>query len=429
MVGGGLAGLRAAERLRELGFDGRLTIFGSERHGPYHRPALSKGMLTGEEHPRDVSLPSYCELDAVWRLNSPVRHLDPRRRLLQLPGGETVRYDGLVIATGVEPRHLEGAPFQDPRVHMLRTLDNSITLQRNIAASRGPVVVIGGGFTGCEVACSMVDIGREVAIVGRSAPLLGNVLGKDLGGRLTDLHRHHGVRLALGVRILHWVPQRYGIALHLSDGQFILAAAVVVSVGSVPSVSWLRGSDLVLEDGVLCEATCHVVGATDVVAAGDVARWPNLRFDNTPRRVEHWLNAVEMGRHAAESLLAGSRDARPFTPMPRFWSEQHGVRIMAAGMPKLGTDTIPLTAPDRGDRVVTGYVREGRLIGIVGLDNPRAVLAWTDELERQTQPRTIPTRNRYLRTPDEGSRSQPRMSAGEREKTQFLLKTQLRTRV
>jgi hypothetical protein len=163
----------------------------------------------------------------------------------------------------------------------------------------------------------------------------------------------------------------------------MLAACVVVAVGTEPATTWLRSSGLPLEDGVVCEPTCHVVGVTDVVAAGDVAQWPNLRFDASPRRIEHWLNAVEMGRAAAESLLAGRAAAKPFTPMPRFWTEHYGVRIQAAGVPKLGTDTVMLGTSDGGTGTVIGYVRENRLVGVVGLDCPSSVLAWTQRVSEQ----------------------------------------------
>ena len=109
---------------------------------------------------------------------------------------------------------------------------------------------------------------------------------------------------------------------------------------------------------MVCEATSHVVGAEDVVAAGDVAQWPNIRFDNVPRRIEHWLNAIEMGRAAAENLLAGRAAAEPFTPMPRFWTEQYGVRIQAAGVPKLGKDIVSLGSPSDGTGTCTATPRK-----------------------------------------------------------------------
>ncbi|HEX3788325.1 MAG TPA: FAD-dependent oxidoreductase [Pseudonocardiaceae bacterium] len=382
VVGGGLAALRAAERFRELGFAGELTIVGAERYRPYHRPALSKQILSGELRLRDLGLESYVELDATWRFGTPALRVDPARHVVELPGAEELRYDGLVIATGVEPRHMPGAPRHDPRVHVLRTLRDAVAVQRNLRAGHGPVVVIGGGFTACELASTVRDLGREVTIVSRSKVLCGRVFGRELGERIGDLHRKHGVKLAMGAEVTHWMPQSWGLGLYLNTGQLIVADCVILAVGSVPTVQWLRGSGLVTEDGVLCRPSCHVQGASDIVAAGDVARWPNLRFEAVPRRVEHWINAVEMGRAAAESLLAGPTEAKPFTPLPRFWTEQHGVRLQAAGMPTLGQDTIRLTGKE-GKRGVIGQVRGGRLIGVVGWDSPRSIIRWTAELERE----------------------------------------------
>ncbi|GAA3856907.1 FAD/NAD(P)-binding oxidoreductase [Saccharothrix violaceirubra] len=383
VAGGGLAGLRAGERVRELGFRGELVIVGAERHLPYHRPALSKEAVLGELRARDLRLAAGRELDAVWRLGTAVTHLEPDRHVVGLPGGEELSYDGLVVATGVEPRHLAGAPRHDPRVHVLRTVDDALAIKRAIGATQGLVVVVGGGLIGCELASTVRALGRDVAIVSRSGMLLGNAVGRDIAETVTRAHRSHGVRLALGVDIRHWVRQRGGVGVHLSDGQVFFAAVVVIAVGASPATAWLRGSGLDVSDGVLCDPTCHVVGASDVVAAGDVARWPNLRFPGPPRRVEHWLNAVEMGRAAAENLLAGRSDARPFTPVPRFWTEQYGMRIQGSGLPATGDDTITLAASRKDHRTVTGFVKGGRLVGMVGLDAPTAMIRLAPELWRQ----------------------------------------------
>lgn len=382
VVGAGLAGLRAAERLRELGFGGELVIVGAERRRPYHRPALSKQLLTGQLRPKDLTLRSYVPLDAIWRRGAYVMKLDARHHMVELAGDEQIRYDGLVIATGVQAKHLSGAPRHDPRVHVLRTMGDALALQRSIANGNGKVVVIGGGFTAGEVASTARELGCQVTILSRSKVLLGKVVGRELGEQITEMHRAAGVRVELGVEVTHWLTQPWGVSMHLSTGKLAVAGTVVLAVGSTPAVQWLRGSGLTLEDGVLCRPTCHVVGANDIVAAGDVARWPNLRFEATARRVEHWMNAVDMGRAAAESLLAGPTAAKPFTPLPRFWSEQQGMHLQAAGMPVLSQDTIPLVKRTNG-KGITGYVRNGRLIGIVGRDNPRGMLHWTAELQRE----------------------------------------------
>ncbi|HEV2783566.1 MAG TPA: FAD-dependent oxidoreductase [Actinophytocola sp.] len=384
IVGTGAAGLRAGERLRELGFDGELIMVSEEPYRPYHRPALSKQLLTGSVRPRDIVLPVHTELDAVWRYATRATKLDTDERVVHLPGGEEIRYDGLIIATGVQARHLAGAPRHDPRVQVLRTVADAVAVQRAIAHSKGAVAVIGGGFVGCELASAAREMGRDATIITRERELLDKVPGPAVSEMVTGLHRSHGVQLITQASVKHWVPTRDGMALHLSTGQVVLAAVVVLGVGGVPAVDWLRGSGLILDDGIMCGPTCHAVGATDVVVAGDVARWPNLRFDTMPRRIEHWLNAIEMGRAAAENLLVGQANARPYTPLPRFWSDQHGVRIQAAGIPALAQDTVPLAGSVMVGHRVTGYVSEGSLVGVISWDSPRGMLRWSAELDRQS---------------------------------------------
>lgn len=382
IAGAGLAGLRAAERLRELGFDGEVVVLGAEPDIAYHRPALSKHLLTGAVSRADTMLADPLEVDAEWYFDTPVTALSPNRQVVHLRD-EELRYDGLVIATGVEPRRLPGAPHGHPRVVVVRTLADTTALQRALATAPGPVAVVGDGFIGCEVASSLREMNRDVILIGRGRALLADVLGPDIGDWLTALHTARGVRLELGTTIRRWRPATASVGLEFADGRAVDVACVVVAVGSVPAVSWLRGAKLPLDDGVVCGPTCHVLGSDTIVAAGDVARWPNLRYDGTPRRDEHWLNAVEMSRAAAENLLIGPQGAPAFTPVPRYWSEQHGVRIQVAGRPMLGADTVLLESPVPGTRPITGFVRDGRLVGLVGLDSPAAVLHWTAELARQ----------------------------------------------
>ncbi|HEY0451897.1 NAD(P)/FAD-dependent oxidoreductase, partial [Actinophytocola sp.] len=383
VVGAGAAGLRAAERVRELDFDGELMILTEEPFRPYHRPALTKQLLTGAVRPRDILLP-HADLDAVWRYRTRVARLDPEEHVLFLPGGEEIEYDGLVIATGMQARHLPGAPRHDPRVHVLRSIADAIRVQKNLRAGKGRVAMIGGGWLSGEVASAARELGRDATIVMREPGMLRNVPGHDVSETVGALHEAHGVRLVTDAAITNWGTGSDGVTMHLSTGEVVVADCVVLGVGAVPAVDWLRGSGLFVDDGVLCGPTTHALGAEDIVVAGDVARWPNLRFDTVPRRVEHWINAVEMGRACAENLLLGREEAKPYAPLPRFWSDQHGVRIQAAGIPALAQDTVSLTGSKPVASRVTGYLAGGSLVGVLAWDSPAGMLKWSKKLDQQT---------------------------------------------
>ncbi|WP_309621028.1 FAD-dependent oxidoreductase [Salinibacterium sp.] len=254
------------------------------------------------------------------------------------------------------------------------------------------MAVVGGGFLGCEIASTARERGIAVTVVDRSATLLHRALGAPIGAVIGDVHRSHGVRLHLGVGVSGWTETPRGARLTLDDQETINADLVVIGVGTDPNTEWLHGSGLDIEDGVRCDATGHVldtdgIRVEGVVAAGDVARWPNHRFDTIPRRVEHWINAVEMGQAAANSLLAGAA-ASQFTPIPRFWSHQHGMRIQASGIPALGTGMKILEGSVRDKRFVAGFTRDGDegsiLVGLITIDMPRAMMRWLTRVGHST---------------------------------------------
>lgn len=384
VIGGGLAGFRAAERLCELGHGGRITVVGAERHRPYNRPPLSKQILSGSLRASDLHFEPLTDMDVTWRTGTRAVGLDPERRVVRLPGREELPYDGLVIATGMEPRHLPGTPVHSDSVWGLRTLDDAAGLQRALVRARR-VAIVGGGFIGCEAASSLRERALDVTVIDMSPTLLHRVLGPALGQAITNIHRSAGVDVRMGVGVTNWEQRRRrGWRLRLSDSSVVDADAVLVSVGTTASVDWLEGLGLDLSDGILCGPTGHVVGLNDVVACGDAARWPNDRFDDVPRRIEHWINAVEQARHSVESLLSGEPLAAPFRPVPRFWSEQHGVRIQAVGIPTLGRDvTIVDGLLESSRRAVARFSTDDRLMGVVAINDPVALIGYAAELEGQ----------------------------------------------
>ena len=376
IVGAGQAGFRAAERLRELDFGGRITMVGDEPRHPYNRTPMSKQLLTGHLDVEDLRLPSWRDLDVAWRLGASANALDTTEHLVRLGGREVLPYDGLILAGGVSARHLPGTPMHSEHVWMLRTLDDCRKID-HLLERANHVVVIGGGFIGCELASTCRQRVLDVTIIDVSPSIMMRGLGPQLGVVMGDLHTDSKVKLHLGVAVDSWQERPDGITVLLADGERIEAGMAVVGVGTTPNTDWLETSTLDVENGVLCTPTCHAVGAPDVVACGDIARWPNLRFDDEPRRIEHWLNAIEMGQHAASSLLLGPERAEPFTPIPRFWSDQHGHRIQSVGMPDLGSMTISEgSTADR--RFVATFDRDGRTVGAIAMDSPRRMIHYSE---------------------------------------------------
>ncbi len=375
VVGASLAGLRGAEALRRLGFEGRLFLVGEEPHRPYDRPPLSKEVLRSEREPDRIVLTPDERFDALeldLRLGRRATALDPSARELRLDDGERIRFDGLLIATGARARSLPGV---EPRagLHLLRTLDDCLALRSEL--SRGPrVAVVGAGFIGAEVAASCRSLDLEVTMIESLPVPLARALPGPIGAALAAVHRDHGVDLRLGVGVDAIEGVERVEAVRLGDGSRIPADVVVVGIGAAPATDWLEGSGLGVDDGVLCDESC-ATAAPDVVAAGDVARWPNPLFGES-MRVEHWTNAVEQSEAAAARLLAGAAGGEPFAPVPFVWSDQYDVKIQTAGVVRSDDRLHVAHGSLEERRFVALCGRGGRLVGAVGWNRVRLLMGY-----------------------------------------------------
>lgn len=381
VVGASLAGARAADALRRLGFSGRIDVVGAELYPPYERPALSKQVLSGTwgfERIR-VDLPDGFE--ATWHLGRRALSLDVTGRAVELDDGSSLSFDGLVIATGATPRRLKGSD-DISGVFTLRTIEDSLSL-RQAAQPPCRVVVVGGGFIGCEVASTLRAQGADVAIVDPVPHLMERALGDDFAGFFQNLHASNGVDLRLGVGVdrLEASGGRVAACI-LSDGTELPCEVAVVGIGVVPETGWLESSDVALDASdrsVVCDATCAVMSPqgtvlAGIVAAGDVARWDHLLFGRAVR-VEHWENAATMGPAAARRLLASGDDAAPYVDVPFFWSDQWGKKIQFVGLRQPGDEVHLLEgSPDDG-KFLAVYGRDGRLTGALGVGRAARVVA------------------------------------------------------
>jgi len=368
VAGASLAGLSAARALRADGYDGRIVIVGAEPHLPYDRPPLSKQVLLGAMTPEHTALlgPRDADLDVDWRLGSAATALDLHERRLTLADRGEVRFDGLVIATGARVRTLPGALA-------LRTLEDCAVLAGALDGG-GHVVVVGGGFIGAEVAATCRTRGLDVTLVEPLPGLLERVTGPGVAAYLAVLHRAQGVDVRLGVAVREVLPR----GVRLDDGSTLAADVVVAAIGVEPETAWLERSGLELDNGVVCDATC--LAAPGVVAAGDVARWPNPRTLEF-RRIEHWDNAIRQGEHAARRLLGR---AEPFAPVPWFWSDQYQHKLQLAGSPAGHDEThTVLEDPERG-RLLTLYRRGDRLSAVLAIGRAKLLVRYRALIEAGT---------------------------------------------
>jgi NADPH-dependent 2,4-dienoyl-CoA reductase/sulfur reductase-like enzyme len=376
VIGASLAGLSAARALRAQGFDGELTIVGDEARRPYDRPPLSKEFLAGDIGEDALALEADDDdLDARWLLGVRATRLDATARAVQLDDGTTVYAGGIVIATGARARSWPGSDGL-AGVHMLRTVDDAMALRKELRPG-ARLVVIGAGFIGGEVASTATKLGLDVTVVEAALAPLAGPLGVQLGAAVAQLHAEHGTRLLCGAPVAGLTGTDRVTGVELADGRHLPADVVLVGIGAIPNIEWLRDSPLELVNGVVCDAG----GATaipNVVAVGDCAAWhePTVGW---PHRVEHWTGALERPAIAVATLLAGRHDGTPAKP-PYFWSDQYGRRIQFAGIADPGDEITFEVGSLREASFLAVYRREGQPVAVLGIDQPKLFTRWRRQL-------------------------------------------------
>ena len=329
IVGGALAGAKAAEALRAEGFDGRVVLVGAEPELPYERPPLSKDYLRGEserEKARVHPAGFYEEHGIELRTATTAERIDTAARTVALSDGTELRYDALLLATGAEPRRL-GVPGADlGGVHYLRDLADSDALAARLNAG-GRVVVIGAGWIGAEVAASARQKGLEVALVELAQTPLERVLGREAGEVYADIHRDHGVALHTGVGVEAFEGGSDGVErVRLADGRSLDCDFVVVGVGVAPRVGLAEEAGIAVDDGILVSDGL-ATSAPGVYAAGDVANAQHP-FYGRRLRVEHWANALNQPATAARAMLGKPAS---YDRLPYFFSDQYEVGMEYTG--------------------------------------------------------------------------------------------------
>ena len=358
IVGGGLTAARAIREYRTAGGGGRIALLAKEQALPYHRPPLTKRYLRGEAERSDTLVEPegfYGDNGVELLLGSEVTELDPRERAVTTADGGRYDYGKLVLATGSVPRTLEVEGAGLDGVFSLRTVDDATAI-REAAAGTRDAVVVGGGFIGMEVAASLKQLGLDVTLASRDVDLFAQLRSPEISEHLVDLYRRRGVEVVRGdeVRAFHGRSRLDTVELH-SGGQ-LGAGLAVIGIGVRPAVSFLDGSGIAMDDGILVDERFRT-NLPEVYAAGDVARFLDPVFGRR-RRIEHWSNASYQGSEVGK-VLAGAEGG--YDTVSTFFTESFGLTLKVFGDASQHDDRSSRGSFADGDAIVF-YLERGRVV-------------------------------------------------------------------
>ncbi|MER5945198.1 FAD-dependent oxidoreductase [Streptomyces sp. NPDC001904] len=370
IVGGGLAGAKAAETLRSEGFTGRVILIGDERDHPYERPPLSKGYLQGKEERDSVFVHEpawYASHDIELHLGQTVTAIDRAARTVRLGDATLIRYDKLLLATGAEPRRLDIPGTDLAGVHHLRRLAHAERLKHVLASlgrDNGHLVIAGAGWIGLEIAAAAREYGAEVTVVEPEATPLHSVLGPEIGQIFTELHSDHGVRFHFGAR-LTGITGHDGMVLAAltDDGEEHPAHDVLAAIGAAPRTALAESAGLDLVDrehggGIAVDAALRT-SDPDIFAAGDVAGLQHPLYSRR-LRVEHWANALNGGPAAARAMLG--QDVT-YDRVPYFFSDQYDLGLEYSGWAPPGSYDQVVIRGDAGKReFIAFWLSDGQVL-------------------------------------------------------------------
>ena len=370
IVGASYAGTQLAASARELGFDAPIVLLGEERHAPYQRPPLSKGVLTGKTSLDALPLrgADFFELQGIdLRLGQRATAVDPRARTLTLDDGSTLKYGWLALATGARCRPLPVPGNELDGVFNLRTLDDALRVSDALSRATRACIV-GGGFIGLEVASALAARGAAVTVVESQTRLLARSFPPLMSEYLANAHRQRNLDLILGrgVRALSGASGRVE-CVELDDGRRIDCDMVVLGIGVQPNVELAERAGITCDNGILTDALGRT-SAPNVIAVGDVANTevPTIPGGPTRMRLES-IQAANDGARAAASALAGK--PQPFEGVPWFWSDQHNLKLQMAGLPMPG-DEVVTRGDMQANRFSLFYLREGAVAAAHSVNRP-----------------------------------------------------------
>lgn len=378
VIGASHAGSQLAVHLRKSGWTGKITLIGDEPQLPYHRPPLSKAVMSGEKSAEQILLrpeQMYQAQNIDLRLNTRVAAILPQEKRVQLTTGESLAYDKLALCTGARPIHLPLGDGLDG-VCYLRTL-------ADVEAIRGrldqvtDVVVIGAGYIGLEAAAVLRKLGKQVTVLERESRVLKRVTGEQMSEFFARLHEQHGVQLHCNAEVVAINGRGQVDSVSCADGRTIKAQMVIVGVGVVPETSLAESAELRIENGIYVDEQART-SDPDIFAAGDCTSHPSDLYQRRVR-LESVQNANDQSRVAAVNICGGSE---VYHVTPWFWSDQYDVKLQSVGLchgyDEVQIDGSPETAVEEG--MVVRYFREGKLIAADCINRARDFMAIKKEM-------------------------------------------------
>jgi 3-phenylpropionate/trans-cinnamate dioxygenase ferredoxin reductase subunit len=358
IVGASMAGAKAAETLREEGFDGQVVLVGEEPHRPYERPPLTKDYLRGESE-RDKAYVHgegfYSEQNVELLTGTTVMSVSAGDRRVTLSNGRQLGYDRLLLATGARPRELSVAGADLDGIYSMRTLADSDALRERLDAG-GHVAVVGAGWIGSEFAASARQRGLEVTLIDPLSLPNERIFGSEIGGFYRDVHAQHGVELALGEGVEAFEGDGRAQRVRTSSGRTVDCDFAVVGVGAIPNVELAQTAGADIDNGISVDASL-LSSLPHVYSAGDVASAWHPFLDRRVR-VEHWSNALHQGPAAARSMLGQQVS---YDRIPYFFSDQYDVGMEYSGY-ATEWDEVVFRGDRAGGEFIAFWLKDGRVL-------------------------------------------------------------------
>lgn len=369
IIGAGECGARAAFALRENGYEGPVTLIGTERHLPYERPPLSKDAMVCDDHPLPRTIAGedqFSEKSIDFIAQTTVSAIDPSTKRVALEDGRQIGYDRLLLATGAIPRAL---PLAADSKHCvtLRSFDDAIAIRAQFRPD-ARIVIVGGGFIGLELAASARKRGARVTVIEAQSRIMMRGVPEEIAEVIAARHRSEGVTILCNTGIVSIADNADNVAITLSRGDVIAADLAIIGIGATPVTALAETAGLETGNGVVVNEWLQT-SDRDIYAAGDCCAFPLAIYGGRRVRLEAWRNAQEQGTLAARNMLGAFE---PHKAVPWFWSDQYDLGLQVAGLADEGTQTIRRDLAD-GTFILFHLDDDGRLVAASGIGPGNAV--------------------------------------------------------